>query len=59
MKGKLKLSQSDVPKQAWWLMQCVDPGLDSGRETEHKRGSWGTSSPSIDELMMFVFSEEH
>ena len=33
-------------------MKCVDPGLDSGTETVQKCGSWGTSNPSVDELMM-------
>ena len=31
-------------------MKCVDPGLDSGTETDQKCGSWGTSNPSVDEL---------
>jgi len=52
MKDKEKLSQVDVPKQTWWLMKCVDPGLDSETETDQKCGSWGTSNPSVDELMM-------
>ena len=33
-------------------MKCVDLGLDSGTETDQKCGSWGTSNPSVDGLMM-------
>lgn len=38
-------------------MQCVDPGLDSGTETEHEHESWGTSNQVCRRVNSVVFSE--